>query len=173
MRKQITIIITLILMSLVMCSPVLAYTSSSPTYYKPWMGCVTNVSSYLNIRSNNSSSSSTVGKLYADDLIHIVGNDSTGSWYRVQYDTTGNNFGYVSKSYISVASYYKYYVAVDSTIGANFRAGRSVSSTILCTIPYGRSVPYHTAASAEGYYWFSGVWGDTKGCLREDVVDNG
>ena len=61
-------------------------------------GKVQNVSSFLRIRENASTSSAIVGELKNDEIVDIKG--KTGDWYKIQH---GNVSGYVYDEYINVA----------------------------------------------------------------------
>ena len=59
-------------------------------------GIVVNITSYLNVRSNASTSSKVLGKVYKNDKVDIIG--QTGSWYKINYK---GKTGYVSKDYVT------------------------------------------------------------------------
>ena len=59
-------------------------------------GIVVNITSYLNVRSNASTSSKVLGKVYKNDKVDIIG--QTGSWYKINYK---GKTGYVSKDYVA------------------------------------------------------------------------
>lgn len=61
-------------------------------------GKVQNVSSFLRIRENASTSSAIVGELKNDEIVDVKG--KTGDWYNIQH---GNVSGYVYDEYINVA----------------------------------------------------------------------
>lgn len=54
------------------------------------------VSSYLNVRSNASTRSSVLGRIYKNQKVDIVG--QTSSWYKINYK---GKTGYVSKDYVT------------------------------------------------------------------------
>lgn len=137
-----------------------AYTSSSPTTYKPWYGTTYNVDSSLTIRSSASTSGSALAYLPSGGAIQVIGKPNS-SWYRVQY-TTGGSTGYASASYLSCKTTY---CAVSTTAGLTLRSGAGTSYSALGTIPYGTSIPYNSYSTVGGVKWFHVVWGMTSGWI--------
>ncbi len=160
MKKKVFSLILCVLMVMAFSINAFAYTSSSPTVYKPWYGKTYNVDSSLNIRPSASTSGSPVACLEADGSIQVVGK-SNSSWYKVQY-TTGGSQGYASASFLSCTTTY---CAVSTTAGLTLRSGAGTSYSALTTIPYGTSIPYNTYTTVGGVKWFHVVWGMTSGWI--------
>ena len=63
-------------------------------------------STQINVRSRPSTASEAVGLLNAGDEVNIIGQDSSGSWYEINFSTQNGeqNTGWVTAEYIETAS---------------------------------------------------------------------
>lgn len=137
-----------------------AYTSTSPTVYKPWYGTVT-ASNGIYVRSTASTSGTAVASLSYNDAIQITGiSSSDSSWYRVQY-TTGGKTGYIYSANVSTKNTY---CAVNTEAGLYMRSSAGSGSNVIL-VPYGTSVPYNQTATVSGVTWYHCVWGTTTGWM--------
>ena len=76
-------------------------------------------STTLNVRSTPDTSKSAIGKLYKNDMVSIISQESNG-WYKINYK---GKIGYVSGSYIKVQQS----VAPDYTISAMKKVGQIIN----------------------------------------------
>ncbi len=97
--KKITRIISVILTALVILIACVPYTIAADNL----KGVVTGITTYLNVRSGPSTTSTVIGKLYNNDSVTVLG--SSGNFYKISYVSGGQTItGYASQDYIKVTS---------------------------------------------------------------------
>lgn len=162
-KRIVSLLVVLLVMSMVLPSA-LAYSSTSPTTYKPWFGTVTDAPSGLKVRESASSTADWVYSLDDGDEIQVIG--STSGWYKVQYTTSGS-YGYASSSYFTTKNTY---CGVSSSSGTYMRssAGGTSGGTY---ISYGTIVPYKVTSTISGVKWYYSVWGVTTGWISGSYLN--
>lgn len=131
---------------------------------KPLYGMVNLDDGNLNVRQGATTSSAIIGSLKNYSYIMVVGQE--GNFYRVQYDTAGN-YGYVSKTYVILASSNYYLVSEVDSGTLNMRDNSTLSSSIRASIPKGTHFAYRETYNED---WFNGVYGNVSGFTSEQYT---
>ena len=98
MKTRLKKLLSMILIAIFVSTVIVPFNVSADTQKG-----IVKVDSYLNVRSEASTSATSLGKLYNNESITIIDTvDSGGTkWYKIQY--AGTN-GYVSSEYITLIS---------------------------------------------------------------------
>ena len=144
-------------------APISQISESRPTY-----GVVININSdsSLTVRSAASTSSSSLGKLYNDEVVMIIG--QSGNFYHVKYDKYGSK-GYVYKDYVSYVDTEGYLVSAVDDGTLYMRSGAGTSYGDLANIPKGTAFAYITQIWANG--WYRGVYGNVIGYTSGEYTE--
>lgn len=98
-------------------------------------GIVTLSSGWLNIRSSNSASSKSIGKLLNGDYVTLI--SKSGVWWYIEFED--GKFGYCSATYLKEVSSETKYVNVSSG-SLNIRSGAGSTFDIIGTLKKNESV---------------------------------
>ncbi len=131
MKKLISVIISMITVVTVFSFSVTA-NAATPTEKA---GIVTLSSGWLNIRSSNSSSSDSIGKLQNGDYVTLL--SKSGAWWYVEFED--GKFGYCSATYLKEVSSEMKYVNISSG-SLNIRSGAGSTYDIIGTLKKNESV---------------------------------
>ncbi|MBQ9846761.1 MAG: SH3 domain-containing protein [Clostridia bacterium] len=98
MKTRLKKLLSMILITIIVSTVIVPFNVSADTQKG-----IVKVDSYLNVRSEASTDSSTLGKLYNNETVTVVDTVESGGikWYKIQY--AGTN-GYVSSEYITLIS---------------------------------------------------------------------
>jgi uncharacterized protein YraI len=78
--------------------------------------------SQLNVRAMPSTVADSLGTIAAFSTVKIIGKESNGAWYQIQYETSPDGRGWITAAFVQVDSSAE--IAIVET-GAGFGAGRS------------------------------------------------
>ena len=97
MKKYNKIILSVIMTIVMVCTVIVPISVSAASQ----KGVVTGITSYLNVRSSPGTGYSSIGKLYNNETVTVVGS-ATGNgidWYKIEFD---DGYGYVSAEFIKL-----------------------------------------------------------------------
>ncbi len=97
MKKYNKIILSVIMTIVMVCTVIVPISVSAASQ----KGVVTGITSYLNVRSSPGTGYSSIGKLYNNETVTVVGS-ATGDgidWYKIEF---GDGYGYVSAEFIKL-----------------------------------------------------------------------
>ncbi|MEE1127068.1 MAG: SH3 domain-containing protein [Acutalibacteraceae bacterium] len=97
MKKYNKIILSVIMTIVMVCTVIVPISVSAASQ----KGVVTGITSYLNVRSSPGTGYSSIGKLYNNETVTVVGS-ATGDgidWYKIEFD---DGYGYVSAEFIKL-----------------------------------------------------------------------
>ena len=97
MKKYNKIILSVIMTIVMVCTVIVPISVSAASQ----KGVVTGITSYLNVRSSPGTGYSSIGKLYNNETVTVVGS-ATGDgidWYKIVF---GDGYGYVSAEFIKL-----------------------------------------------------------------------
>ena len=97
MKKYNKIILSIIMAIVMVCTVIVPISVSAASQ----KGVVTGITSYLNVRSSPGTGYSSIGKLYNNETVTVVGS-ATGDgidWYKIEFD---DGYGYVSAEFIKL-----------------------------------------------------------------------
>lgn len=131
---------------------------------------VSKVSDYVNIRSEASTDSEVVGKLYSNAVATILSND--GEWAKI---TSGTVDGYIKSEYLSTGeeavaianqNFKKY--ATPTTMTLNIRSGPGTDYSIIAQVPMEEELEI----ISEGDQWIKVAYGNhSEAYVSKDYVD--
>ena len=163
---RIRILLTIMTFAIVLSTTslsALAMSVSNCSTTNPVYGLVSsNATPYLTIRSSANINSSSLGQVYPGNYVMIVG--QSGDFYRIQYTTQGQAYGYVHKDYVTdmSSSCPGKVKAVTSGPSINVRDIANINGS---SIGYMPNNSYAPALSSQTYGggWYHVVWGIVQG----------